>query len=118
MTQLLIVEDNSQDEDVISIILTYNQIQVESAHTVSEALHRLETHRYDGILVDLHLPGESGWELVRKMRENGNETPCFAITAYHSPSMEEETRNGGFNHYFKKPLDPATFASELVALLA
>ena len=113
MTQtVLIVDDNQDSREVIGDILSHHGLRVEMAISAEGALELLTEGRFDLVVIDLRLPGMSGWELVQTIQAQAA-IPCVAITAYHNPQVTQEIHAAGFVAYFPKPLDERTFAQEL-----
>lgn len=112
---ILIVDDNGDSREVVADILAYNGFSVDAAPSAEAALDKLRQQQYAGIVIDLRLPGMSGWDLIETIRE---QIPCVAITAYHNAQVAQEVYEAGFIGYFPKPLDELTFAQELDRLIA
>jgi two-component system cell cycle response regulator len=66
------------------------------------------------------MPGVDGWEVLAIVRDNPATAaiPVVAVTSYHSARLEDEAINGGFDAYFPKPLDAASFVQDLDALIS
>ena len=112
---VLIVEDQMDNAEVMETVLSYHGIHPITARSGELALDILQTQNPDLILVDLALPGMSGWELLDKLRARPDtaELPIVAIPAYHSTSVAEKAISAGFDAYFVKPISTASFVSEL-----
>ena len=59
----------------------------------------------DCLLVDIQMPGMSGLELVRQLRDSGKSVPVIFITAFDDDLMRQEARSLGAVGYFRKPFD-------------
>jgi CheY-like chemotaxis protein len=72
------------------------------------------------VITDLAMPGVDGWEALAIVRDNPATAaiPVVAVTSYHSARLEDEAINGGFDAYFPKPLDAASFVQDLDALIS
>ena len=70
----------------------------------------LNTFRPKVILLDLGLPGMSGYEIARSIRENSNlvKVTLVALTGWGQEDDRRRTREAGFDHHLVKPADPAT----------
>lgn len=117
---VLLVEDTADSAEVVELILTHHNIPHTTARSAEEALELLATLQPTMILVDLALPGMSGWELLKVLRERPatRDVPMVAITAYHSLRVAEEAIQAGFDAYFPKPLDTTSFVRELRRIAA
>jgi CheY-like chemotaxis protein len=119
--RLLVVEDDVDGQEVMSTILSHQQILFDVAGDASEAERLLfsSPSSYNAIIIDLALPGKDGWELLRDIQGNNGtySTPCIAVTAYHNSKMREDALNAGFVAYFSKPIDATAFGRALQTLL-
>ena len=70
----------------------------------SEAFELLATQRFDAVISDLHMPGMSGLELLKKIRQDHHETSLVLITAYGTDMLEDEVHRLGFG-YITKPFE-------------
>ncbi|NDJ54173.1 MAG: response regulator [Chloroflexi bacterium] len=115
----LVVEDIADNAELVEIILEHNNISYTTTETAEEALVILESEMPSVILIDLALPGMSGWDLLKHLRSNPRtaDLPMVAVTAYHSRSVAEEAITAGFDACFPKPIDPDTFVQELQRLI-
>ena len=69
-----------------------------------EALSVLATQRFDAVISDFNMPGMSGLELLKKIRQDHHETGLVLITAYGTDTLEEEVHRLGFG-YITKPFE-------------
>ncbi len=105
--RLLLVEDDPVAQDVTKLFLK-NTCEVEIAKDGYEALQKVNSSRYDAILMDINLgSGMNGIESVKKIREvAGYETtPIVALTAYAMKGDKENFLAAGCTHYLSKPFD-------------
>jgi CheY-like chemotaxis protein len=112
---ILVVEDDIHAQKVVSILLRHYDIQVDVAANAEQALELFQSHSYTAIIIDLSLPGISGWDLIKRIRADlvGKTIPCVAVTAFHSPSVAQQALNEGFTAYFSKPIDVTHFIDDL-----
>ena len=113
--RVLLVEDDPDGQEVVTRILRHHQIAVEVAPTAEEAIAMVPGQGYSLVIVDLALPKLSGWEFLQTVRAmpETSELPCVAITAFHSAEVALKAIAAGFNAYFPKPLEAASFVREL-----
>ncbi len=71
----------------------------------NHAVEKVESHKPDLVLVDLRLPGESGLEIVRKIRAIDSDTCILMLTGYGSIATALTATKLGANHYLTKPTD-------------
>jgi CheY-like chemotaxis protein len=91
--------------------------EVTTAGSVSEALARIGEGVPDVLLSDIGMPGEDGYELIRRVRllpsPAGGDLPAAALTAYARPEDRRRLLNAGYSIHLPKPVEPA----ELVAVV-
>ncbi len=111
--RILAVEDSKDNQDLISIFLSKTGASVEFANTGEEALERAMKGNFDVILMDLGLPGISGCETTRKLRELGFDRPIVALTGHAMQTDFVKTEAAGCNAHLCKPFKQ----SQLIQLL-
>lgn len=114
---ILIVEDDFHSREVVRTLLDFYDIEVDVAENATQALDLLHDHPYTAVVIDLSLPDMSGWDLLKEIRQQEQDLPCIAITAYHSPNVALEAISYGFTAYFSKPIDVTSFVSDLAVFL-
>ena len=116
---MLVVEDDVNNQVVARGILEHHDISVHMADDGMQALELLRDNAYTAALIDLSLPGMSGWKLLEAIRANDDtaKMPCVAMTAYHSPRVAQDALAAGFVAYFPKPMNVATLVEDLREVL-
>lgn len=115
--RILIVEDDVHGLNITRSLLEHRGFGVDAAADAEQALHWLEQTTYQAAIIDLSLPGLSGWELLNAIRQCCPTMPCIAVTAYHSPRVAQQTRDAGFVAYFAKPFDVEGFVDKVSQIL-
>jgi len=107
---ILVVEDNVDAGDSLSLLLRLYGHKVQLARTGATALEMAMAHRPDVMLLDIGLPGIDGYEVARRLRERPDfkDTTICALTGF-TPSEADRHRQKetGFNHYYVKPVELA-----------
>jgi len=80
--RILVVDDAPTTLEVLQRNLTFQGYQVFTAPGVPEAINVLDTTAVDLVITDLKMPGASGLDLIRHVRENYKETEVMMITGY------------------------------------
>ncbi len=105
--QILIVEDNVDAADSLSMLLQLSGHTVQLARTGPSALEMAAGFRPDVVLLDIGLPGFDGYQVARRLRERPEfkDVVICALTGY-TPSEADRQRQQetGFDHYFVKPV--------------
>jgi two-component system OmpR family response regulator len=114
--KLLIVED---DVDLLKMLRRGLQstYYVDSAVTGSAGLHEATSNDYDGIVLDLGLPGLSGIEVCRRLRAAGVSTPVLILTAESDTGRKVELLDVGADDYLTKPFSMSELHARIRALL-
>jgi PAS domain S-box-containing protein len=117
--QVLLVEDNDLNQQVVKEILRRAGARVSVAGNGQEALDRLREQPFDGVLMDLQMPGMGGLEAARRIRGNPAwaELPIIALTADALAGVREKVLAAGMNDYLAKPIEPALLVRCLSGLI-
>lgn len=101
--RILIVDDVPDTLEVLERNLTTAGFQVYTAQSVSEALTILAKTKVDLVITDLKMPGVSGLDLVRYVRENLDDTEVMVITGYATVESAVQAVKTGAEEYLAKP---------------
>lgn len=101
---ILIVEDDNDINELLYDIVTDEGYKAKSAFSGTEAIIYLENNNFDLILLDLMLPGKSGEELIKIIREKSN-TPIIIISAKEEKGLKASILRGGADDFISKPFD-------------
>lgn len=112
---LLVIEDDPDGRTVVDIILQYYRVPHEVAASAEEALEMLQKKAYTGVLIDLHLPGMTGWHLLQAIQKDPRlaHLPCVAVTGYSGSELNAKVIAAGFKGYIPKPLEPGNLIHSL-----
>ncbi|MFN3512537.1 MAG: response regulator [Phenylobacterium sp.] len=105
-TRVLLVEDNPINALLARTLLTREGCAVDQAGGGEEALAAVAVGRYDLILMDMRMPGLSGLETTRRLREQGVATPVVALTANAFEEDRHACLAAGMDDFLVKPLAP------------
>ncbi len=118
---MLIVDDELDARELVTMMLERCGAKVFAAATVGEALERLESWKPSVLIADIGMPGEDGYDLIRKVRglskEHGGHTPALALTAYARTEDRVRALSAGYQMHLSKPVDQLELAA-VVARLA
>lgn len=104
MPTILIVEDNLSFRESLKEILSahFPSATIEEASDAVEAMIVVRTARPDLMFVDIRLPGESGLEVMRKVKQDYWEIPVIVITNYDVTEYRDAARRYGADHFVHK----------------
>ncbi len=101
---ILTVDDNPQHRAIIRAFLEPLGFNVVEADCALKALEQNRRHTPDLFLLDISMPGEDGWSLLRKLRENGVHTPIVMVSAEASEGNVPDRIRRMHNGYLIKPV--------------
>ena len=116
MEEILIVEDERDIREILSFNLERAGYRTVEASSAEQGLEKL-TQSTSLILLDVMLPGMSGFEMASKIREEGSHVPIIFLTAR---SAEEDVLSGfssGGDDYIAKPFSRAELLARVKAVL-
>ena len=118
--KILIVEDNPLHTKLIEMTLRTKNYTLLKATDGEKALDIARKERPDLIIMDLNLPGMTGFEVTKKLRENPafSQTPIIAITAYAMKRDREMVIESGCDAYLSKPIDTRELPGVITELLS
>ncbi|MDD1718534.1 MAG: PAS domain S-box protein [Methanoregulaceae archaeon] len=91
--------------------------RITSSQSVGEALHRMESERFEAIVSDYDMPGMNGIDFLRILRSRGDETPFIIFTGKGREHVAMEALNNGADFYLQKGGDPRSQFAELGNLI-
>jgi CheY-like chemotaxis protein len=106
LRRVLVVDDDPVVGKSIDRILSAKGYAVISAAGGAEAMDRLAREDYDMVYTDIKMPGMSGLEVARHIRESRPWLPVVIVTGYGSDANEAEARELGVREFLRKPLSP------------
>jgi CheY-like chemotaxis protein len=116
--KVLVVDDEADTRELLSVVLRRCGAEVVTANSAVEARDLLESSRPDVLISDIGMPGEDGYELIRRIRalsvEKGGKIPAVALTAYARTEDRLRVLRSGYQMHLPKPVE----VSELVAIVA
>ncbi|MBN9521011.1 response regulator [bacterium] len=106
--RVLVVDDNRDAAESLGLVLEMKGHEVRAAFDGPEALRVLGAYRPHLVLLDLGLPGMTGFEVARKIRESPSlrGVMLVALTGWGQEEDRRRTRAAGFDHHLVKPADP------------
>jgi two-component system phosphate regulon response regulator OmpR len=102
---LLVIDDDTRIRTLLKQYLTENGFRVSVAGNADEARRKLVGLDFDLLIVDVMMPGESGVDLTRSLRENKT-VPILMLTALSETDSRIAGLEAGADDYLPKPFDP------------
>ena len=116
--QVLVVEDEVEIRELISLLLLRQGLLVQQCVSAIEALEYLKKTKYDLMILDWMLPQMSGIELLQNIsRDSASKVPVLMVTAKAEPTDIVQGLEAGADDYITKPFEPSVFIARVKALL-
>jgi len=116
----LVVEDNPVNLELVTELLEQEGCQVLSARSAEEGLRLAAAERPDLVLMDLQLPGMTGYAATSRLKADPNTAaiPVMVLTSFAMRGDDRKVREAGGDAYVTKPLDTQTFRETLRRFLS
>lgn len=115
--RILVAEDNRSYCRVLTAILQHAGYTVDTAYTGPDALEYALASPYDGIIMDVMMPGMDGVEVIRRLREEGSSVPVMILTAKTQVGDRIEGYDAGADDYMSKPFHSEELLARVRALV-
>ncbi len=119
MPKILLVEDNEMNRDMLSRRLKKRGFEVDIAVDGNAGAEAGLTAAHDLILLDMSLPGLTGWEVARKLKADPAAAgiPIIALTAHAMESDRQQALEAGCDEFETKPVDLPALLAKINTLL-
>ncbi|RMD50785.1 MAG: sigma-54-dependent Fis family transcriptional regulator, partial [Ignavibacteria bacterium] len=105
MKSILIIDDEKQICESVKMILDYEDYHSEYSTDVEEGLEKLKYNYFDALLLDIQMPGMTGFEVLKWMEEQDIKIPVIVISAHSTlENAVKATKLGAFD-FLEKPID-------------
>ena len=122
MARILVVDDMPETRRLMRRVLERARIEVIEAGTGEDGLAAIRGDRPDAVVLDLRLPGMSGFDVARAVRADDDPavaaTPLLACSASVQAEVRREALDAGCDAFEGKPIDIRTFPDLLLGLIA
>lgn len=114
--RILVVDDDPQIRRVMKVTLTGQGYEVDDVKNGEAALEKLREQRFDLMLLDMNMPGMSGLETCRTVREH-SEIAIIMLTVRDTDTDKVEALDAGADDYVTKPFNPPELSARIRAAL-
>jgi CheY-like chemotaxis protein/two-component sensor histidine kinase len=113
--RILVVDDNVDAATSVGSLLKMWGHEVQTAYNGPDALSMARTFRPQIVLLDIGMPGMSGYDVAKQLRSEPEFRGVIitALTGYGQPEDRRRSREAGFDHHLTKPPDPTALAALL-----
>jgi DNA-binding response OmpR family regulator len=103
---VLLVDDSATNNLLLQVAFEQNDFAVEVAYSGKDALKILNKKHIDAVLLDLMMPGMSGFDVLEAIRANENtaKIPVIIVSADSEEADADKSLEMGANYFFEKPL--------------
>lgn len=115
--RLLIAEDDPKLLKSLIHIFEKNKFMVDGVSNGEDALALARTEEYDGLVLDIMMPGMDGIQVLQTLRKNHITTPTLFLTARTEVSQRVEGLDAGADDYLPKPFYPSELLARVRAML-
>src|SRR5437763_13783164 len=113
---LLVVDDDRRIRDLLSRFLFAEGYRVTTAETAADARAKLGGLRFDLLILDVMMPGETGFDLARDLRASSS-VPIIMLTARDEARSRIEGLTIGADDYVGKPFEPQELSLRIASIL-
>jgi two-component system, OmpR family, response regulator QseB len=113
--RLLLVEDNQDMRDSLRTFLTEDGWNVMAVASAEDGIDAVDERQFHAALIDINLPGKSGFSVIEYIRSNGNTYPLIAMTARDGIIDKIKGFDLGLTDYIVKPFDLLELRARLQA---
>jgi two-component system phosphate regulon response regulator OmpR len=113
---ILLVDDDRRIRDLLSRFLTHEGYRVTTAMSAADSRSKLAVLHFDLLILDVMMPGESGFELARSLRAT-SPVPIIMLTARHEAEARIEGLQIGADDYVAKPFEPRELVLRIANIL-
>lgn len=114
---VLIVDDDRRLRELLKSFLSANECRVSAVDGAAEARKRMQGMAFDLVVLDVMMPGESGLEFARGLREQGNQVPILMLSALSDTEDRISGLTAGVDDYLAKPFEPRELLLRVQAIL-
>jgi len=118
--RILVADDNREAAESLAALLSLSGYRASAVFSGAQALELATQERPNAILLDIGMPGMSGYEVARRIRLEawGRAALLIAITGWGQEEDKLQAQAAGFNAHLTKPVDPRVIERMLIDFLA
>jgi two-component system response regulator CpxR len=115
-TNILIIDDDARLSEMLGEYFATEGLNLTSVTSGTQGLREAQQTAYDLIILDVMLPGLSGFELLRQLRDSGSKTPVLMLTARGDDVDRIVGLEMGADDYLAKPFNPRELVARIKAI--
>lgn len=114
--RLLLAEDEKELSNALTVILKHNNFSVDAVYNGLDALVYISLGKYDGVILDIMMPGLDGISVLKKVRAAGNSVPILLLTAKGEIDDRVLGLDSGADDYLPKPFSTKELLARIRAM--
>jgi CheY-like chemotaxis protein len=116
LRRILVADDNCDAGETLAMLLRLDGHEVHVANDGLEAVEMFGRVHPEVVILDIGMPGLSGHEVARRIREQHSERPVIliAVTGWGQKADKDRAAASGFDHHFTKPVEPTVLSALLL----
>lgn len=114
---MIVVDDDTAVRDSLSLMLSLSDFNVQTYASGDDYLARPASEAPDAIVVDMHMPGMSGLELISLMKASGHTAPTLLYSGNMNADIQSDAERLGVNRVLTKPFPGTSFVEAVQALV-
>jgi two-component system CheB/CheR fusion protein len=119
--RVIVVDDDLDTRDLLKVALSNAGAEVKTCSSSAEALRALKTWNADCLVSDIGMPGEDGYDLLKKVRalkeSEGGRIPAIALTGFAAVGDRARSNNAGYQAHLSKPVVLSELTSQIARLV-
>jgi len=115
--KVLVIDDEPPITELLNMSLSFEGYEVASANSGREGLEKARSFRPDLIVLDIMMPDLDGFQVLKRLREEGNKTPVLFLTAKDAVEDRVTGLTAGADDYLPKPFSLAELSARVGAIL-
>jgi len=113
---ILIIDDDNRIRELLNTYLSDNGFRATTARSADEARRKMDGLTFDLLVLDVMMPGESGFDLTKSLRKT-SDIPILMLTARAETQSRIEGLEFGVDDYLSKPFDPRELLLRIASIL-
>lgn len=114
---ILVVDDDTRLRELLLLYLQESGFTVSQAEDSAAARQKILKERFDLMVLDIMMPGETGTSLAKSLRAQGQNIPILMLTAMGEPNQRIEGLETGVDDYLTKPFEPRELVLRIRGIL-
>jgi CheY-like chemotaxis protein len=114
--RVLVVDDQADMRGLLATILCMENAEVRTADSMDETMKIMTDWSPEILICDIAMPGGSGYELIRRLRDGGCNAPAVAITGLARVEDSASSLAAGFQMHMPKPIEPHELVVSIASL--